>query len=55
MAKVRDMLREDSKERLYKLTKNMIDMQKDISIRDCMKHDSYKRIGRRIKQVRWGK
>jgi len=48
-------VREDCKEKLYKLSKKLLEEQKDISIRDCMKHDSYKRVNRRIKQVRWGK
>ncbi len=55
MAKVRDVISNENKERLYKLTKNILEMRKDISIKDCMRHDGYKRINRRIRQVRWGK
>jgi hypothetical protein len=54
MAKVRDLLSRESKERLYKLTKNLLDMQKDINIHQAMKHDSYKRVNRRIRQRGWG-
>lgn len=49
MAKVRDILSKESKERLYKLTKNMLEIQKDISISQAMRHDSYKRVNRRMR------
>ncbi|WP_432400976.1 hypothetical protein [Wukongibacter sp. M2B1] len=54
MAKVRDLLSRESTERLYKLTRNMLQMQKDISITNAMKHDSYKKVNRRIRQKGWG-
>jgi hypothetical protein len=54
MAKVREIIDRKTKEKLYKLTKNLLD-QKDVSIVQAMQHDSYKRVGRRIRQVRWGK
>lgn len=54
MDKLRDLLSRESKERLYKLTKNMLQMQKDISIAEDMKHDSHKRVNRRVRQKGWG-
>ncbi|MDK2917283.1 MAG: hypothetical protein PWQ37_16 [Candidatus Petromonas sp.] len=55
MAKVRDVISNESKEKLYKLTKQILDKRRDISINEAMKHDSYKRVNRRLRQVRWGK
>ena len=52
---VRDMIDKDTTDKLYKFTKKLLEDQKDISIIDCMKHDSHKRVNRRIKQRGWGK
>lgn len=41
--------------KIYELRKELIEQHGDCRIEDLMKHDSYKRIGRRTKQVKWGK
>ncbi len=60
MALVRDMIDRETKEKLFKLTKKNLDTRKKNRITrrdilDCMKHDSHRRVGGRIKQVRWGR
>lgn len=48
----------DTYNRLIKLFKTEIDKPRKIELGDkpenLMKHDAHKRIGRRLKQIRWG-
>ena len=41
--------------KIFELRKRLIEEQGDCRVEDLMKHDGYKRVGRRIKQVKWGK
>ena len=49
MSQVRDLLSDEVKLELYRFTKVIIEERKDISIHQAMKHDSYKRVNRRIR------
>ncbi|SHH54599.1 hypothetical protein SAMN02745135_01152 [Caloranaerobacter azorensis DSM 13643] len=51
MAKIRDLLNDKQKQRLFE---KLIE-QRDISIKDAMKHDAHKRVKGAIRQVRWSK
>lgn len=56
--RIKELLNNDSKSNLYKITKKIIQEQearKDIDIEQCMKHDAYRRTNRRIKQIKWGR
>lgn len=51
---------EKEKEKLNKLPKTNLEKRKKYSptrreILDCMKHDSHRRVGGRVRQVRWGR
>ncbi|MCG8540947.1 MAG: hypothetical protein MJA82_13555 [Clostridia bacterium] len=53
MGKIIDMIDDKTAMDLYRFTKKLIEDNKDITIVEAMKHDSYKRIKRRIRQVGW--
>lgn len=51
MARIRDLLSDKQKQKLFEKLME----QKDISIKDAMKHDAHKRVRGALRQVRWGK
>ena len=53
LGKIIDMIDDKTAMDLYRFTKKLIEDNKDITIVQAMKHDSYKRIKRRIRQVGW--
>ncbi len=53
LGKIIDMIDDKTAMDLYRFTKKLIEDNKDITIVEAMKHDSYKRIKRRIRQVGW--
>ncbi len=53
LGKIIDMIDDKTAMDLYRFTKKLIEDKKDITIVEAMKHDSYKRIKRRIRQVGW--
>ncbi|WP_165000286.1 hypothetical protein [Anaerophilus nitritogenes] len=55
--KLNDLLRNDSKENLYKITKKLIEEENkgnEISIKNCMRHDAHKKIKAAYRQIKWG-
>jgi len=58
MFKISEQIKYKDKE-LYKKLKEMSKSKKEIKLGDraenLMRHDSYKRVGRRVKQVGWGR
>ena len=55
LARIIDMIDEKTKNELYKFTKVLIEENKDVSIVEIMKHDSYKKVRGRIRQIRWAR
>lgn len=54
MSRIIELIDDKTKMKIYRLTKQLIDEQKDLTIIQAMKHDSYKRINGRVRQVGWG-
>lgn len=53
LSKVIDMIDEETKIQIYRFTKMLIEENKELSIKEIMKHDSYKKVKGRIRQVGW--
>ena len=49
------LLDKETLKRLLDLRRKLAEEQGDYHVAELMRHDSYKRVGRRIKQVKWGK
>ena len=49
------LLDKETLKRLLDLRRKLAEEQEYYNVTELMKHDSYRRVGRRIKQVKWGK
>lgn len=49
------MLDKETLIKIYELRKRLVEEYGDFKVKDLMKHDAYKKIGRRVKQTKWGK
>ncbi len=49
------LLDRETLKKILELRRKLAEEQGYYNITELMRHDSYKRVGRRIKQVKWGK